>query len=130
MDLFNASIDGSANQLHVKMKPGASVCVIAASGGYPGKYSSGKPISGLDAHASHASAVSGSSDAVVVFHSGTAIKDGQLVTAGGRVLGVTAAAADLRTALDLAYAKLHTISFDGMQYRRDIAWRALQKENV
>ncbi len=62
---------------------------------------------------------------VVVFHSGTAIKDGQLVTAGGRVLSITAVAPDLRTALDKAYAEIENISFEGMQYRRDIGHRAL-----
>jgi phosphoribosylamine--glycine ligase len=119
LDLFNASIDGTANQLAVKMRPGASVCVIAASGGYPGKYASGKPIHGL-------CPPDQSREDLVVFHAGTAIKDGQLVTAGGRVLAVTAAAPDLRTALDKAYAELAKISFEGMQYRRDIAHRALR----
>jgi len=118
VDLCNASIDGTANSLNIKMHPGASVCVIAASGGYPGKYASGKPIHGLPRQAT---------DHVVVFHSGTAIKDGQLVTAGGRVLAITSMAPDLRTALDLAYAQLATISFEGMQFRRDIGHRALEQ---
>ena len=83
VDLFNASIDGTANQLTIRMRPGASVCVIAASGGYPGKYASGKPITGLPNTNSQ-------TEDVVVFHSGTAIKDGQIVTAGGRVLAVSA----------------------------------------
>lgn len=117
-DLFNASIDGTANQLAVKMRPGASACVIAASGGYPGKYASGKPIHGLTAGGLH--------EDVVVFHAGTALKDGQLVTAGGRVLAVSAMAPDLRAALDKAYAELAKISFEGMQFRRDIGHRALK----
>ena len=116
-DIFESSIDGTASQLRIAMKPGASVCVIAASAGYPGKYPSGKPISGLD--------VSEASADAVVFHSGTALSAGEIVTAGGRVLGITAYAADLRSALDLAYARLAKISFEGMQYRRDIGWRAL-----
>jgi phosphoribosylamine--glycine ligase len=120
LDLFNASIDGNASQLSVKMRPGASVCVIAASGGYPGKYASGKLIHGI----------SEPPEDVVVFHSGTAIKDGQLVTAGGRVLAITAVAADLRTALDKAYAEVAKISFEGMQYRRDIGHRALRQEQA
>jgi phosphoribosylamine--glycine ligase len=119
LDVFNASIDGNASLLGVKLQPGASVCVIAASGGYPGKYESGKPISGLS---------EAPPEGVVVFHSGTAIKDGQLVTAGGRVLAITAVAPDLRTALDKAYAELAKISFEGIQYRRDIAHRALKQE--
>jgi phosphoribosylamine--glycine ligase len=118
IDIFEASIDGIADQLHIAMKPGASVCVIAASAGYPGKYASGKPISGLNA--------SPDSTDVMVFHSGTALREGEIVTAGGRVLGVTAYAADLRSALALAYARLAEIGFDGMQYRRDIGWRALR----
>jgi phosphoribosylamine--glycine ligase len=123
VDLFDASIDGTVNQLTIRMRPGASVSVIAASGGYPGKYASGKPISGLPS-------LEQSSEDVVVFHSGTALKDGQLVTAGGRVLAISASATDLRTALDKAYAKLAEISFEGMQFRRDIAHRALRQEKA
>jgi phosphoribosylamine---glycine ligase len=119
LDLFNASIDGSANHLLIKMRPGASVCVIAASGGYPGKYVSGYPITGLPS-------ADPSSEDVVVFHSGTTLKDNQIVTAGGRVLAISAVAPDLRTALDKAYAALAKISFEGMQFRRDIAHRALR----
>jgi phosphoribosylamine--glycine ligase len=128
LDLFNAAIDGTANQLSIKMRPGASVCVIAASGGYPGKYASGKSIAGLSS--ADKQSTDNPTDEVVVFHSGTATKEGQLVTAGGRVLAITAAAADLQTALDKAYAELAKISFDGMQYRRDIAHRALSKERM
>jgi phosphoribosylamine--glycine ligase len=119
VDLCNASIDGTANALDIKMHPGASVCVIAASGGYPGKYASGKPIHGVTDKADKD---------VVVFHSGTATKDGQLVTAGGRVLAITSMAPDLRAALDLAYAQMAKISFEGMQFRRDIGHRALALE--
>ena len=121
VDLFNASIDGTANQLSIQMRPGASVCVIAASGGYPGKYVSGKPIDGLS------SAGIGSED-VVVFHSGTAIKEGRIITAGGRVLAISALAPDLQTALDIAYVELAKISFEDMQFRRDIGHRALRQE--
>jgi phosphoribosylamine--glycine ligase len=128
LDLFNASIDGAAGGLDIRMRPGASVCVIAASQGYPGKYTAGKPIHGLG-DGLEDGAGDGLPDRpggnVVVFHSGTAVKDGQLVTAGGRVLAVTSAAGDLRTALDLAYAQLAKISFEGMQFRRDIGHRAL-----
>jgi phosphoribosylamine---glycine ligase len=123
LDLFDASIDGTANQLTIRMRPGASVCVIAASGGYPGKYATGKLISGLPP-------VDQQGDDVVIFHSGTALKDGRLVTAGGRVLAIAAVAPDLRTALDKAYAELAKISFEGMQFRRDIAHRALRQEQA
>ncbi len=126
VDLFDAAVDGTADRLELRMRTGASVCVIAASGGYPGKYVSGLPIAGLEAAASHAE--------VVVFHSGTTVRNGRIVTAGGRVLGVTAFAgldpssneAPLQQALARAYAALGEIAFDGMQYRRDIGWRALR----
>ena len=126
VDLFDAAIDGTADRLAIKMKPGASVCVIAASAGYPGKYPSGLPISGLD---------SVLNPDTVVFHAGTASKDGAVVTAGGRVLAVTAVSGGpssasttpLEAALAKAYAALVKISFNKMQFRRDIAWRALRK---
>ena len=116
--VFDAAIDGTADKLRITTKSGASVCVIAASEGYPGTYRSGQPISGLNA--------SSDSDEVVVFHSGTSSSPGTLLTAGGRVLGVTAYAEELRTALSLAYSRLDEIRFEGMQYRRDIGWRALR----
>ena len=125
VDLFDAAIDGTANRLAIQMRPGASVCVIAASGGYPGKVASGLPISGLD---------SVHDPDTVVFHSGTAAKDGAIVTAGGRVLGVTAVSdpsssastSALQDALGKAYGALGGISFEGMQFRRDIGWQALR----
>ena len=125
LDIFDAAIDGTADRLDIRTRPGASVCVIAASAGYPGKYLSGLPILGLDAKLPPQTRI---------FHSGTAIQDGKVVTAGGRVLGVTAAAATnpdapssaLQDALGRAYTGLEEISFDGMQFRRDIGWRALR----
>jgi phosphoribosylamine--glycine ligase len=118
--LFEAAINGTADKLEIAMKPGASVCVIAASEGYPGKYPSGRAISGLD--------TSEDSAQVTVFHSGTALRGETLVTTGGRVLGITAYAANLRSALDQAYSRLDQITFEGMQFRRDIGWRALRRE--
>ena len=121
LDLIDASIDGSAQALSVKMKPGASVCVIAASAGYPASAEKGVPIHGLDA----ALPVG-----VEIFHAGTARDaDGQIVTAGGRVLAVTAVADNLRRALGKAYEAMGAISFRGMQYRRDIAHRAIAREH-
>lgn len=117
VDILEAAVAGRVGEVAVKLRPGASVCVIAASAGYPGKYAGGKLISGLE------TVVEG----VEVFHAGTASRDGKIVTAGGRVLAVTAAGGDLREALAKVYAALDGISFDGMQYRRDIAWRALDK---
>jgi len=95
----------------------ASVCVAIASGGYPGRYATGIEITGIGA----AEAVPG----VQVFHAGTAIREGRLVTAGGRVLGVTATGADLPAAIAAAYDAARRIHFDGMHYRRDIGRRAL-----
>jgi phosphoribosylamine--glycine ligase len=95
--------------------PVASVCVCVASGGYPGSYATGLPIRGIEA----AEAMRG----VQVFQAGTAMRAGQLVTAGGRVLGVTAVADDLDRARTTAYAAVRAISFDGMHYRTDIGRR-------
>ncbi len=95
-----------------------AVCVTLASGGYPGAYPTGLVIDGIDAAEAR--------EGVRVFHAGTAERDGKLVTAGGRVLGVTATAADLKTALARAYAAVGDISFEGMQYRRDIGRKGLR----
>ncbi|NYF78427.1 phosphoribosylamine--glycine ligase [Granulicella arctica] len=120
LDLFEAAIDGRADRLDIQLKPGAAACVIAASGGYPGKYPSGLPITGE-------AALHNADPSLKVFHSGTALtSDETFVTAGGRVLAVTAVSTiGLKEALGLAYDALGKLSFDGMQYRRDIGWRAL-----
>ncbi len=115
LEILEAAVEGRVASLPIKFKAGASACVIAASAGYPGKYASGKTISGLDRVQA----------GVEVFHAGTAIRGGKIVTAGGRVLAVTAAGGDLREALRQAYAAMAEIEFEGMQYRRDIGWRAL-----
>ena len=123
LELLEAAVDGTldrpAGGFQVRMKPGASACVVAASGGYPGKYVSGKAISGLESVFP--------ADEVVVFHAGTARRGEDVVTAGGRVLAVTAASElGLKDALDKVYAALEEINFEGMQYRRDIGWRAME----
>jgi phosphoribosylamine--glycine ligase len=99
--------------------PNPAVCVVLASGGYPGSYEKGKVISGIDA----AEALD-----TVVFHAGTRLDDGQIVNNGGRVLGVTAARPTIAEAIDAAYAGARCISWDGMFYRNDIGYRALQRE--
>ena len=99
----------------VAAPPHAAVCVTLASGGYPGSYRTGAPISGVD----DAETLPG----VRVFHAGTAWRDGRLVTAGGRVLGVTAVADDLPGAIERAYAAVSRIGFEGMHFRRDIGRR-------
>ena len=91
---------------------------MLASGGYPGDYPTGLPISGLEE--------AGREEGVVVFHAGTAARDGRIVTAGGRVLGVTARGATIRQAIDRSYRAAAKISFEGMHYRRDIGHRALR----
>jgi phosphoribosylamine---glycine ligase len=95
-----------------------AVCVAVASGGYPGTYRTGLPIDGID--------VAERREGVRVFHAGTAERDGKLVTAGGRVLGVTAVAGDLATAVARAYAAVGDVHFDGMHFRRDIGRRGLR----
>ena len=96
----------------------AAVCVTLASGGYPGHYLTGHPITGIDAAEDRG--------AVQVFHAGTARRDGRLVTAGGRVLGVTAVGDDLSVAIAAAYEGVHRIHFEGVHYRTDIGRRALE----
>ena len=115
LTLLEAAVDGRLADTAVKLKPGASVCVVAASAGYPGKYVSGLPITGLESVQPD----------VAVFHSGTALLEGRLVTAGGRVLAVTAFGDDLKDALSKVYAALDEIDFYEMYFRRDIGWRAL-----
>jgi len=96
---------------------GHAVCITGASGGYPGTYRTGLPIDGIDAAERR--------EGVRVFHAGTAERDGKLVTAGGRVLGVTAAAGDLATAVARAYAAVGDVHFEGMHVRRDIGRKGL-----
>ena len=117
MDALEACADGRLSQIEMRWSPGAAVCVVASSAGYPGSYKTGLPITGLSA----AAQVPG----VQVFHAGTAQVGGQLLTAGGRVLGVTAAADSLSQALARAYQAMGEIQFEGMYCRRDIAHRAL-----
>src|SRR3989442_15285181 len=93
----------------------ASVCVVLASGGYPGKYGTGAAIEGVES--------AETAPGVTVFHAGTALRDGRLVTAGGRVLGVTAVAGDLATAIARAYGAGGAIRLEGMHYRRGIGRR-------
>jgi phosphoribosylamine---glycine ligase len=112
-DIFEAMREGSLGKLSVEWAGGASACVVAANRGYPGKYESGAEIKGLEAFAENSQ--------VQVFHAGTSrAPNGKFIATGGRVLGVTAAAADLPGALDLCYDALGKIHWEGMQFRRDI----------
>jgi phosphoribosylamine--glycine ligase len=119
IEAIEASIEGRIRDEDFRWSRDASVCVVVASGGYPGTYEVGKRIDGLD----EAGAVEG----VKVFHAGTTCRDDVYYTAGGRVLGVTARAGSLEAAVARAYEACGKISFVGAHYRRDIAGRALKK---
>ena len=116
---LQACVDGSLTEDHIRWKDEACACVVMASGGYPGSYAKGKGVKGLD--------VAASQEDVVVFHAGTALVDGQVVTSGGRVLGVTALGDTLASALKRTYVALTDIEFDQAQYRTDIGKKALNR---
>jgi len=117
VELLDASVSGTLDQHELNWSPQASVCVVMASGGYPGSYAKGKVITGLDA----ANALPNTK----VFHAGTALKDGQIATNGGRVLGVSSLGSDLKAAQIAAYAAVEKIHFEGAHFRRDIAAKAM-----
>jgi phosphoribosylamine--glycine ligase len=121
VDTLDAAIDGRLGDTPLRWNPGAAVCVVASSGGYPGSYKTGLPIAGL--------AAAGQVPGVQVFHAGTTLVGGALHTAGGRVLGVTAAGDTLKEALARAYRAMAEVHFEGIYYRRDIGHRALKPEN-
>lgn len=114
---LTATLDGGVGRLEMDWSPEYCVCVVVASGGYPGKYATGIPIRGLNAAAADS--------AVEVFHAGTRLEDGRVVTAGGRVLDVVALGRDFEEARGLAYEAVRMISFEGMHYRTDIGHRAM-----
>jgi phosphoribosylamine---glycine ligase len=117
LELLDASVSGTLAKHELRWKPEASVCVVMASGGYPGNYAKGKVIHGLgDANAL---------PNTKVFHAGTARAGEQIVTSGGRVLGVTALGKDLKSARAAAYTAVEKIHFEGAQFRRDIAAKAM-----
>src|SRR5271167_3441362 len=119
VEALEASIEGRVSEGDFKWSRDASVCVVMASGGYPGTFEVGKNIVGLGQ--------AGTIEGVKVFHAGTSKRDGEFYTAGGRVLGVSARAADLETAVARAYEACDKIRFEGAHYRKDIAGRALKK---
>jgi len=118
VELLEASVGGTLAKADLKWSPQASVCVVMASGGYPGSYARGKVITGLEA----ANALPHTK----VFHAGTARAGDQIITSGGRVLGVTALGRDLESARAAAYAAVEKIQFEGAHFRRDIAAKALR----
>ncbi|OPY58643.1 MAG: Phosphoribosylamine--glycine ligase [Pelotomaculum sp. PtaU1.Bin035] len=117
VDIIEAVLENRLDRIEIKWKPQASICVVLASGGYPAAYRKGKVIYGLGEEP----------EDIMVFHAGTAEKDGKVVTSGGRVLGVTATGPDISEAIDKAYAAVGKIKFDGMHYRRDIGRKALDR---
>ncbi|CAG0944433.1 phosphoribosylamine---glycine ligase [Anaerolineae bacterium] len=117
IEIADACATARLNQVEVKWKHGSAACVVIASGGYPGKYPTGCEITGLDA----------TQDNTAIFHAGTKIADGKILTAGGRVLAVTGWDDTLREALARAYAAIEPIKFQGMQYRHDIGVRGVRQ---
>lgn len=116
IDIFEAIENETLSDLNIEWSDEACACVVIASGGYPKSYPKGLEITGL---------TNGQADGVTVYHAGTAVKDGRLVTSGGRVLGVTALGSDLKEALDKSYAAVDNINFENKHYRSDIGQRAL-----
>ena len=117
-EIMLACATGKLDQVEINWSNQAAVCVVIASGGYPESYEKGKEISGL---------VQAAEAGSVVFHAGTKLSDNKIVTAGGRVLGVTAVAENIKAARDKAYQGVEKISFEKAFYRKDIAWRALKR---
>ena len=118
VEVMLACAQGRLHEVKVEWSDAATVCVVMASGGYPGSYEQGLPITGL--------AEANSLSDTIVFHAGTKEIGDTIVTAGGRVLGVTATGSDIRAAKDKAYAAVKLIDFKDAHYRHDIAWRALK----
>jgi len=119
VDVAFAITDEKLSEVNIQWRPDPSVCVVVASGGYPGKYEKGKIIKGLES-------IKDEKD-VYVFHAGTSFENDHVVTAGGRVLGVTGLGADVGAARDKVYRAIEKIHFEGMHYRKDIAQRALKR---
>ncbi|MEX2052173.1 MAG: phosphoribosylamine--glycine ligase [Candidatus Paceibacterota bacterium] len=121
LDIFDACIDGTLDKLEIKWKDLFACNIVLASGGYPENYEKNKEIKGIENAEKEKD--------IVVFHAGTAMKDGKLVTNGGRVLGVSATGSTLSEALKKAYKAIEYISFEGMQYRRDIGQKTLKLDD-
>ena len=118
VDIMLACADGTLGGMEIEWKRGAAVCVVMASGGYPKAYRKGLPIDGLQ---------KAKAAGALVFHAGTAKENGQIVTAGGRVLGIVATADRVEDAVERAYKGVSAVSFEGAFYRKDIAHRALAR---
>lgn len=119
-EILMAITDEKLSEVDIQWRDESAVCVVLASGGYPGKFEKGKIISGLDD--------AKKMDDVVVFHAGTTFNNNDIVTNGGRVLGVTALGSSIKTAKDRAYEAIKKIRFEGMHYRKDISDKALKRQ--
>jgi phosphoribosylamine--glycine ligase len=120
VELLEAAVEERLDETELRWRKGSSVCVVMASGGYPGSYTKGLPVSGLEEAAKVPE--------TTVFHAGTAKKDGQIVTAGGRVLGVTSLGDSIGQAIERAYEAAGRIGWEGAHYRRDIGAKAVRRE--
>ncbi len=118
IDIFNAVIEGTLHKINIEWEDNAAVCVVMASGGYPGKYQKGKVISGLER-------LEKMKD-IIVFHAGTKFQDDKIITSGGRVLGITAWDETISKAKERAYKGVKEIYFEDMYYRKDIASKAIK----
>jgi phosphoribosylamine--glycine ligase len=118
IDILNAAIEGSLHKINIEWEDNAAVCVVVASGGYPGKYQKGKAISGLERLKKMKN--------IIAFHAGTKFQDGEIVTSGGRVLGITAWDDTISKAKEKAYEGVEEIYFEDMYYRKDIAAKAIK----
>lgn len=112
VEICEAVVDERLHEVEVKWRQGACICVVMASAGYPGAYEKGKLITGIEQAEQE--------EGIIVFHAGTSLKDGQLVTSGGRVLGVTAVGQNFDEASEKVYRAVSKIHFEGAHYRRDI----------
>jgi phosphoribosylamine--glycine ligase len=115
LEIADACVSGNLAGIKIRWKAGAAVCVVLVSKGYPGKVENGKLVT-----------IETLPGDMVCFHAGTKREDGKIITAGGRVFGLTAWANDIDAAQKKVYSHVHRISFEGMQYRQDIAHRALE----
>jgi len=121
VDILNAVIEGSLHKINIEWNNNCAVCVVVASGGYPGKYQKGKVISGLERLEKMKN--------IIAFHAGTKLQDNQVITSGGRVLGITAWDETISKAKERAYMAVKEIYFEDMYYRKDIAAKAIKEKN-
>jgi len=121
IDILNAVIEDTLHKINIQWEKNAAVCVVVASGGYPGKYQKGKPISGLER-------LEKMKD-MIAFHAGTKFQDNQVITSGGRVLGITAWDDTISKAKEKAYKVVKEIYFEDMYYRKDIADKGIKEKN-